>query len=218
MSQRNSFREMRSPRKVAFVRQDSANVCNSHASEPKNDKRSTSVVDTRCHQCHHMASANRNHRDLTGMNVTLHPTNAIRSSHYTWWNFIPLFLFRNLILQMTNLYFLVIGFLQMIPSISPTNGIPLQFLPLFIVSLIDGIFAAVEDRSRHICDAETNDTPCRRYNFDTCVFDWVAWKEVQVGDLICLVDKEVAPADLIIVSTVSSAENGTRNIKSKCSF
>ncbi|OQR96099.1 P-type ATPase (P-ATPase) Superfamily [Achlya hypogyna] len=127
-------------------------------------------------------------------------SNAIKTSYYTWWNFMPVFLYRTF-KKMANFYFLMIGVLQMIPSISPTKGVPLQFLPLTIVVVIDAIFAAVEDHQRHQADDETNGAPCRRYNFETGTFDCIAWKDLCVGDTVELRDKEVAPADLVILAT-----------------
>ncbi|KAF0699074.1 Aste57867_10347 [Aphanomyces stellatus] len=132
---------------------------------------------------------------------TTGPTsNAIRTSHYTWWNFVPVFLYYTF-RKMANFYFLMIGFLQMIPPISPTNGVPLQFLPLAIVVLIDAVFAAIEDSTRHRADEVTNNSPCMRYNMTTCAFEAATWKDITVGDLVQLKDNEVAPADIVVLAT-----------------
>ncbi|RLO03402.1 hypothetical protein DYB28_013409, partial [Aphanomyces astaci] len=130
--------------------------------------------------------------------VKLPRSNAICTSHYTWWSFVPVFLYRTF-RKPANFYFLTIGFLQMIPPISPTNGVPLQFLPLSIVVLIDGIFAAIEDYHRHRADNDMNDTRCLRYNVTSGAFETAAWKDIVVGDLLQLQDNDVVPADLVVV-------------------
>ncbi|OQS05907.1 P-type ATPase (P-ATPase) Superfamily [Thraustotheca clavata] len=140
------------------------------------------------------------HNMISGVN--LESSNAIKTSYYTWWSFIPVFLYRTF-RKMANFYFLMIGVLQMVPSISPTKGVPLQFLPLSIVVVIDAIFAAVEDHQRHQADDETNAAPCRRYNSEDGTFECIAWKDLRVGDCVELRDKEVAPADLVILATAS---------------
>ncbi|ETW01319.1 hypothetical protein H310_06882 [Aphanomyces invadans] len=126
-------------------------------------------------------------------------SNEIRTSYFMWWNFIPIFLF-DTFRKMANVYFLVIGLLQTIPPISPTNGVPLQFLPLSIVVIIDGIFAAIEDYHRHRADHAINVTLCQQYNVSKRAFETLAWKDLEVGDLVQLNDNEVAPADLVVLA------------------
>jgi len=60
------------------------------------------------------------------------------------WSFLP----KNLLLQLTksaNLYFLIISFLQMVDSITTTNGKPTQSGPLIVVVLVSMIKDAYED-------------------------------------------------------------------------
>ncbi|EQC33287.1 hypothetical protein SDRG_09268 [Saprolegnia diclina VS20] len=140
------------------------------------------------------------HNTIAGGGPVPGTSNAIKTSYYTWWSFMPVFLYRTF-RKMANFYFLMIGVLQMIPAISPTKGVPLQFLPLAIVVVIDGIFAAVEDHQRHQADDETNGAPCRRYQSETGTFECIAWKDLCVGDCVEVRDKEVAPADLVILAT-----------------
>jgi magnesium-transporting ATPase (P-type) len=130
-------------------------------------------------------------------------SNEVRTSQYTWWSFIPVFLY--LTFQKTaNLYFLAIGIFQMIPEISPTNGVPLQFLPLSIVTVIDAFFAAYEDYKRHIADHEANSAKTLAFNREMQQFEEIEWKDVKVGDLLKIFNREKLPADLLIMSVVSS--------------
>lgn len=58
--------------------------------------------------------------------------NRIKTSKYTMYNFLPL----NLLVQFSkvaNVYFLIIGIMQMINSISVSGGFPVIFIPLSIV-------------------------------------------------------------------------------------
>jgi len=85
-------------------------------------------------------------------------------SFFRWWNF-P---FKNLFLQFSNkanLYFLFIGLLQIIPAISTTNGTPTIYVPLAFIVLVSAARAAIEDRQRHIADAERNNCKYERAKF-----------------------------------------------------
>jgi phospholipid-transporting ATPase len=58
--------------------------------------------------------------------------NRIKTSKYTFYNFVPLNLFVQFS-KVANLYFLVIGIMQMIKAISVSGGFPVIFIPLSIV-------------------------------------------------------------------------------------
>lgn len=58
--------------------------------------------------------------------------NIIKTSKYNFIDFIPL----NLMVQFSklpNIYFLIIGIMQMIPTITNSGGFPVIFIPLFMV-------------------------------------------------------------------------------------
>jgi phospholipid-transporting ATPase len=61
--------------------------------------------------------------------------NSIKTSKYTLFDFIPF----NLIVQFSklpNIYFLIIGIMQMIPQITISGGFPVIFIPLgFVVGV-----------------------------------------------------------------------------------
>lgn len=54
---------------------------------------------------------------------TRFPDNRVKTSKYTAWDFVPRNLFEQL-QQPPNLYFLVVGLLQIVPAVSTTGGIP----------------------------------------------------------------------------------------------
>ena len=79
------------------------------------------------------------------------PSNLVRTSKYTAWDFIP----RNLFEQFNepaNIYFLFVGLLQAIPAISTTAGIPTHYLPLLFIVAVSATRAAYEDYNRHQSD------------------------------------------------------------------
>ncbi|PFH38209.1 hypothetical protein BESB_005500 [Besnoitia besnoiti] len=78
-------------------------------------------------------------------------TNSVVTSKYTVWNFV----LKNLWEQfhkVSNIYFLCICCLQMIPQISTTNGVPTLALPLSTVLIINAAKDAFEDWQRHKSD------------------------------------------------------------------
>ncbi|GAB9473483.1 P-type atpase [Globisporangium polare] len=133
--------------------------------------------------------------------AVLFPTNEVKTSQYTWWSFTPVFLY--LTFQKTaNLYFLLIGIFQMIPDISPTDGVPLQFIPLAIVTIIDAVFAGFEDYKRHIADDLANSAKTQVFNRELREFEEVQWRDVKVGDFVKIKNHETLPADVLILSVV----------------
>ncbi|KAL3658454.1 hypothetical protein V7S43_016587 [Phytophthora oleae] len=128
-------------------------------------------------------------------------SNEVKTSQYTWWSFVPVFLY--LTFQKTaNLYFLLIGIFQIIPSVSPTDGVPLQFIPLAIVIIIDAIFAGYEDYKRHIADDLANSAKTRVYNRQLREFEEVEWRELKVGDFVKVANHEILPADIMIMAVI----------------
>ncbi|KAG7400914.1 hypothetical protein PHYBOEH_003825 [Phytophthora boehmeriae] len=128
-------------------------------------------------------------------------SNEVTTSQYTWWSFVPVFLY--LTFQKTaNLYFLLIGIFQLIPSVSPTDGVPLQFIPLAIVIIIDALFAGYEDYKRHMADDLANSAKTRVFNRQLREFEEVEWREVKVGDFIKVANHEILPADIMILAVI----------------
>jgi phospholipid-transporting ATPase len=77
--------------------------------------------------------------------------NAIRTSKYSVLSFIPL----NLFMQFnkgSNVYFLIITFMQMIELISISGGKPAMAMPLCFVVAVSMIKDAFEDYKRHKSD------------------------------------------------------------------
>ena len=85
--------------------------------------------------------------------------NTIITSKYTALNFVPLNLF-NQFKKAANVYFLLIGFMQTIPSITISNGQPVMALPLTLVVIASMLKDAFEDHKRHKSDKGENMKEC----------------------------------------------------------
>ena len=108
-------------------------------------------------------------------------TNEIKTSKYTLLNFIPLNLFYQFS-KIANVYFLMIGIMQMIPEISISGGIPVIFMPLSFVISISAVKDLFEDLKREQADKELN-------NMKTEVLGesgWRIsdWKDIRLGNVI----------------------------------
>lgn len=83
--------------------------------------------------------------------------NSIRTSKYSVFTFIPL----NLFMQFnkgSNIYFLIITFMQMIDMISISGGKPAMAMPLAVVVMVSMVKDAFEDYKRHQSDDKENNT------------------------------------------------------------
>ena len=78
--------------------------------------------------------------------------NSVRTSKYRWWNFLPLNLFEQFAFKFSNLYFLVIMFMQMVDKISISNGQPAMMPPLIFVVSLSMIKDAYENYKRSKAD------------------------------------------------------------------
>ncbi|KAJ3574667.1 hypothetical protein NPX13_g4293 [Xylaria arbuscula] len=167
-----------------------------------------------------------------------HPyiSNAIRTSRYTIYDFIP----KQLIFQFTrlsNAYFLAIGIPQTVPGLS-TTGTYTTIVPLFFFVALTIVKEGYDDFKRHRLDKVENArattvlkprtvdaTPNRArwpwsrkesqmITFDTIEDDkdseygWaqVEWRDVKVGDIVKLRRDESVPADIMLLH--ATGENG----------
>jgi phospholipid-transporting ATPase len=124
--------------------------------------------------------------------------NSICTSKYTFLSFLP----KNLLEQFSklpNLYFLLIGFLQMVREISTSGGLPVIFVPLTIVLTVTAIKDMFEDLKRHRDDETENNNVVLKYEGGE--FEPTRWHELRVGDIVKVQNNEFIPADLILLQT-----------------
>lgn len=126
-------------------------------------------------------------------------TNKIRTNKYTILSFLPL----NLLDQfskLANIYFLFIGLMQMIPSISISSGKPVIYMPLLVIVAITAIKDIFEDLKRYRQDQVENNKPVQIID----IFGQVlkkTWKDLLVGDIIKISNGEFFPADILVLQT-----------------
>ncbi|KAF0683545.1 Aste57867_24402 [Aphanomyces stellatus] len=125
-------------------------------------------------------------------------SNTIITSRYTMFTFLPKVLFFEFT-KLANAYFLVISIMQCIKRISNTDGFPASLPALTFIVMIDMAFIAAEDYRRHVSDRTTNNTRVHRLDADTRGFVDCASSALVVGDIIKIYNREMIPADCIIL-------------------
>ena len=122
----------------------------------------------------------------------LFPNNFVKTSKYEVYNFLPKFLLEefNPKSKIANCYFLILAILQTIPQITNTDGYPTVLLPLSFVVIVDAIFAALEDYSRHRADKEANNASTERYELHEKALGSLKWADLAVGDFVKIYSRE----------------------------
>ena len=116
-------------------------------------------------------------------------SNEIRTSLYSWWNFVPKILFEEFS-KLPYFYFLFMTVLQCIPAVSNTSGFPTLAPILTLMVCASAALKLVEDRARHRADKEANNSPTQCKG-DASLRDSV-WKDIKV----CDVSASLAPSSL----------------------
>jgi phospholipid-transporting ATPase len=125
------------------------------------------------------------------------PSNRISTAKYGLLTFLPKFLFEQF-QRYSNVFFLFIAILQQIPGVSPT-GRWNTLVPLVIVLSATALKEIIEDWKRHKADHEINDRLVRV--FRNGAFQMMKWTQVVVGDVVKIVNAELFPADLLLLSS-----------------
>ncbi|ORM41266.1 Phospholipid-transporting ATPase 10 [Babesia sp. Xinjiang] len=168
-------------------------------------------------------------------------SNNVRTTKYTLYSF-PI---KNLFEQLhepSNLYFVFIAVLQVIPKISATHGIPVMLLPLSIVMLGNAVKDAYEDYRRYLADnevnnsvanvvihpkltkhnesvqIETDENPAADAGIIKAIDDKrivpARWHALEVGEAVILQNGDTVPADMILIG--SSEVNGVAFVETSC--
>ncbi|EGC31992.1 hypothetical protein DICPUDRAFT_49853 [Dictyostelium purpureum] len=123
--------------------------------------------------------------------------NYVKTSKYSLVTFVPLNLFEQFC-RLANFYFLIVSCLQLIPGVSPTGRFT-TLGPLCIVLTVTALKEAYEDYKRHKEDDRVNYSTTEVLRNSSFVH--VLWKDIQVGDIIKVYDKQFMPADILLLST-----------------
>jgi phospholipid-transporting ATPase len=140
-------------------------------------------------------------------------SNKICTSKYNYVNALPKILCEQFS-KVGNIYFLFLSILQMIPSISQSNGAPVTLLPLLFVVFVNGIKDFCEDYKRKQSDRRENGNKCRLISkIDGKREDIVKWEQLKLGNIVKIYKGEYFPCDLILL--YSSNKNGVAYVETK---
>ncbi|XP_062308024.1 phospholipid-transporting ATPase ID-like [Osmerus eperlanus] len=147
-------------------------------------------------------------------------TNAIKTSKYSWFTFLPLNLFEQF-QRIANAYFLFLLVLQVIPDISSLSWFT-TVVPLVLVLSVTAAKDATDDINRHRSDKQVNNRKVQVLLDEKLRSE--KWMDVQVGDIIKLENNQFVTADLLLLSSseplnlvyIETAElDGETNLKVK---
>ncbi|XP_032426049.1 phospholipid-transporting ATPase ID-like [Xiphophorus hellerii] len=146
--------------------------------------------------------------------------NAIKTSKYNLFSFLPLNLFEQFS-RLANAYFLFLLILQLIPQISAVPWFTTA-VPLIVVLSVSGVKDANDDINRHKQDKQVNNRKVKVLIHGELREE--KWMNIQVGDIIKVESNQFVPADLLLLSSseplnliyVETAElDGETNLKVK---
>ncbi|KAJ1950314.1 aminophospholipid translocase, partial [Linderina pennispora] len=123
--------------------------------------------------------------------------NRVSTAKYNVLTFLPKFLFEQFS-KYANVFFLFTACIQQIPGVSPTSRWT-TLVPLVVVLAATAGKELAEDLKRHKSDSEMNKSMARVLFGN--VFEDKAWRDVEVGDIVRVENKEAIPADLILLSS-----------------
>lgn len=133
----------------------------------------------------------------TSDTVTSYLSNNVTTGKYQVYNFLPKFIFE-FFSSYANLFFLFTGSIQLIGDLSPTSRYGTA-IPLSIVFILQASKELIEDSKRHKMDREVNFRKCQVIQGRS--FTLKSWKDVKIGDVVRVSDKEYFPCDLVLLSS-----------------
>lgn len=158
-----------------------------------------------------MSNALRENRELTHIELqgvrpnilSKHPDNCIVTSKYTFLNFLP----KNIMHQFLNpskLWFLLITVIE-VQGLSDVTYQYGTLIPLLILLFLQITRDALKDYHCHKADYEIN---FRTYPiWDGSKFIVKFCKDILVGDIILLLDSDIVPADVVLLSVGNEEHN-----------
>jgi len=113
----------------------------------------------------------------------------------------------------SNVYFLIITFMQMIDMISISGGQPAMAMPLFFVVLVSMVKDAFEDYKRKQADDQENNSNVQLYEPNSKKFIASKWRNMHVGEIVRIKCDDQIPADMLILHT--NDEKGSCYVETK---
>eukprot|EP01080_Neovahlkampfia_damariscottae_P012324 gene12324-5998_t len=130
--------------------------------------------------------------------------NWIRTTAYTWYNFVLKNIFEQFYYRHANIHFLVVALLSLIPKLSPVGSFG-GILTVAAVLLIQMVKDFVDDVFRFIDDQKINFQKCKI--FQNGEWKQKRWQNIKTGDILKIENMEQFPCDLVLLD--SSDTNGS---------
>ncbi|XP_008243138.1 PREDICTED: putative phospholipid-transporting ATPase 9 [Prunus mume] len=124
--------------------------------------------------------------------------NYVSTTKYTLATFLPKSLFEQF-RRVANFYFLVTGTLAFTP-LAPYTAVS-AIIPLIIVIGATMVKESIEDWRRKQQDIEVNNRKVKVHKGNGA-FDYTAWKNLRVGDIVKVEKDEFFPTDLLLLSSI----------------
>ncbi|KAM5126788.1 phospholipid-transporting ATPase IK-like, partial [Mantella aurantiaca] len=125
------------------------------------------------------------------------PDNRIKTAKYNFFTFIPLNLFEQYH-KAPVIYFTCILILQSIPEIA-TMAVYSAAAPLFCILAARAFRDLINDIARHRNDNLVNNASCEILRDQR--LHGMKWKDVRVGDIVCIKKDEFVPADMLLLNS-----------------
>jgi len=126
-------------------------------------------------------------------------TNYVSTTKYNRFSFLPLAILEQY-KKLANVYLLLIAVPCCIPAISPLMPLA-AVMPIVFVLSISLMREGMEDYARYKHDEELNNKLCNVRGPGAADFTPVKWKEVNVGDLIKIEDRDWIPSDVLLLTS-----------------
>ncbi|KAJ2063155.1 aminophospholipid translocase [Coemansia sp. S146] len=123
--------------------------------------------------------------------------NRVSTAKYNLLTFLPKFLLEQFS-KYANVFFLFTGCIQQINGVSPTSRWT-TIVPLAVVLAATAAKELAEDLKRHQSDSDMNKSKARVLIGTS--FEEKSWRDVEVGDILRVQNKEALPADMVIISS-----------------
>ncbi|KAG2394078.1 hypothetical protein C9374_003842 [Naegleria lovaniensis] len=142
-----------------------------------------------------------------GFKVKRFPSNTVKTTKYTWWNFPVLNLFHQC-RRVGTIYFVFQMIISLIPGVV-TIPVPLIILPVIFIISVNMIREGGEDFLRYLNDRRVNFR--HTYALREGIFCKIHTCDVKVGDIVKVEQDDILPADILLVG--SSQEDSSCKIE-----
>jgi phospholipid-transporting ATPase len=141
---------------------------------------------------------------LTFITKRKYPDNAVKTTIYTWWNFIILNLLYQYTTKLSNIYFTIVMIFSLLPNVSPVFPIT-SIIPVCFIVGVNMLKDLFEDLRRWQADRRINTKKLRIITKEG-VEKEVQTSDVYAGDIVKIEEGEAFPADLVLISTSNSGQ------------